>query len=167
MQGRSEGLCLYVRHSSDCKFHPSQRHRDQSRRCNCVKYIAGTAPDGTRVRQSTGTASWEKAQKVLSRRIAEHDPVNRPLFNAGLASAVPMERQTVKEAISQFLEMKRGEKCRRHDALRRPVRARVPSLVRPARHCVCRKSRAISVLSLVSLCRGVPLPLSLEAEVAS
>lgn len=111
MQGKPEGLYLYVRHSADCKFHPAQRDRDQSHRCTCVKYIAGTAPDRKRIRESTSTGSWEKANKMLARLLAEHDPTNRPLFNlvAGSNGKAVAERQTVKEAISQFLEMKRGE----------------------------------------------------------
>ena len=75
MKGKAEGLYLYVRHSTDCKYHPhSQFDRSESRRCNCVKYIAGTGADGVRIRQSAGTASWEKARKVLSRLIEKHDP---------------------------------------------------------------------------------------------
>jgi integrase/recombinase XerD len=71
----------------------------------------GPAADGTRLRESTGTASWEKARKILTRGIAEHHPVNRPLFNlvGGAAGKTEGDRQTVKEAITQFLDMKRGE----------------------------------------------------------
>jgi hypothetical protein len=61
MRGKSEGLYLWTRHSSDCKYASVSGDRDQSRRCNCIKYIGGTAPDGTRLRESTGTVSWEKA----------------------------------------------------------------------------------------------------------
>ena len=46
MKGKAEGLYLYVRHSTDCKYHPSQFDRSESRRCNCVKYIAGTGVFG-------------------------------------------------------------------------------------------------------------------------
>ncbi len=109
MQGKSEGPFLYVRHSGDCKYHPAQFDRDESRHCNCVKYVRGTAADGTRLRQSTGTASWEKARKVLVRLIAEHDPNNRPLFNLALASQQVGTRKTVEEAINDFLELKHGE----------------------------------------------------------
>jgi hypothetical protein len=55
MQGKSEGLYLYVRHSSDCKFHPSQSDRDESHRCSCVKYVGGTATDGARIQLRPAT----------------------------------------------------------------------------------------------------------------
>ena len=43
--------------------------------------------------------------------IAEHDPVNRPLFNlaASAGGRSTRQRQTMSEAISQFLDMNRGE----------------------------------------------------------
>lgn len=47
-----------------------------------MKYIAGSAPDGKRIRESTGTTSWEKARKILARKLAENEPVNKPLFGA-------------------------------------------------------------------------------------
>ena len=49
MRGKSEGLYLYTRHSRDCKYHPAQFDRNTSRRCNCVRYIGGTAADGTQL----------------------------------------------------------------------------------------------------------------------
>ncbi len=64
MRGRSEGLYLWTRHSGDCKYADIKNDPDQSRRCICVKYLAGTAPDGTNFRQTTGTTSWEKARKL-------------------------------------------------------------------------------------------------------
>lgn len=77
MRGQPEGLHLCTRHSPDCKFHArAEIDRDETRRCNCVRDIMGTAPDGTRVRESTGTTSWEKARWLLARRTTEHDPVN-------------------------------------------------------------------------------------------
>jgi site-specific recombinase XerD len=110
MRGRSEGLFLWTRHSSDCKYARINVDRDQSRRCNCMKYIAGSAPDGKRIRESTGTTSWEKARKILARKLAENDPVNKPLFGAvsGSKRKAPTTK-TIAEAIEQFLETKRGE----------------------------------------------------------
>ena len=110
MQGKSEGLYLYIRHSADCKYFPSQSDRDGSHRCNCVKYIAGTAPDGTRFRQSTGTTSWEKARKALARLIEKHDPLNRSLLatmigdDAKLAAA----QKKVKDAVADYMDSKYG-----------------------------------------------------------
>ena len=110
VQGKSEGLFLYVRHSTDCRYYPAHCDRNESRRCNCVKYIRGTAADGTRVRQSTGTASWEKARAQLARLITEHDPKNKLLVQLTTAVAgVSEKRQTLKEAITQFIDTKRGE----------------------------------------------------------
>src|SRR5690348_15177241 len=103
-RGKSEGLFLYVRHSADCKFHPAQCDRDSSRRCNCVKYIRGTAADGKRIRQSTGTASWERARKLLAKLIAEHDPSNHGLFNIALANGAVPERKSVEDAITDFID---------------------------------------------------------------
>jgi hypothetical protein len=110
MRGRSEGLFLWTRHSSDCKYARINVDRDQSRRCNCIKYIAGSAPDGKRIRESTGTTSWEKARKILARKLAENDPVNKPLFGAvsGSKRKAPTIK-TIAKAIEQFLETKRGE----------------------------------------------------------
>ena len=95
MPGKSAGFYLCVRHSADCKFRPAQHDRDQSRRCTCVKCVAGTAPDHKRIRESTGTGSWEKATEVMARLLAEHDPTNRPLFNlvAGSNGKAVLERQ--------------------------------------------------------------------------
>ena len=88
MRGRSEGLYLWTRHSDDCKYVNIAVDRDQSRRCTCMRYVAGTAADGTRFRESTGTTSWEKARKILARKLAEHDPVNKPLFGATVSEAI-------------------------------------------------------------------------------
>ncbi len=113
MRGKAEGLYLYTRHSKDCRYHTNTDvDRDQSRRCSCVKYIRGTALDGARLRQSTGTTSWEKARALLARAMAAHDPLNRPLF--GLATpvtgdATEHQHKTVAEAVEQFIDTKRGE----------------------------------------------------------
>jgi site-specific recombinase XerD len=111
-KGKAEGLFLFTRHSSDCKYAGSGWDRDQSRRCNCLRYIAGTALDGTKFRESTGTFSWEKARKILARRMEEHDPTNQPLIKAGAAKAqspAPSESKTITEAVTQFMATKRGE----------------------------------------------------------
>jgi integrase/recombinase XerD len=109
MRGRSEGLYLWTRHSDDCKYVNIAGDRDQSQRCNCMKYIAGSAPDGTRMRESTGTTSWEKARKILARKLAEHDPVNKPLFGMTVSGRATPATKTITEAVEQFLETKRGE----------------------------------------------------------
>ena len=74
-----------------------------------MKYIRGTAADGKRIRQSTGTASWERARKLLAKLIAEHDPSNHGLFNIALANGAVPERKSVEDAITDFIETKRGE----------------------------------------------------------
>ena len=110
MRGKSEGLYLWTRHSGDCKYADIAGDRDQSRRCNCVKYLAGSAPDGKTFRESTGTTSWEKARKILARKLAEHDPVNKPLFGAAVVSEQKKTAtKTIAEAVEQFLKTKRGE----------------------------------------------------------
>jgi len=109
MRGKSEGLYLWTRHSGDCKYAKIAGDRDQSRRCNCVKYLAGSAPDGTSFRESTGTTSWEKARKILARKLAEHDPVNKPLFGMTVSERTTPANKTIAEAVKQFLETKRGE----------------------------------------------------------
>jgi len=66
MRGKSEGLFISTRHSPGCKYHSKfEFDRNESRRCNCVKYPLGRAADGTRLRESTGARSWEKARNVL------------------------------------------------------------------------------------------------------
>lgn len=109
MRGRSEGLYLWTRHSDDCKYVKLAADRDQSRRWNCMKYLAGCAPDGTRFRESTGTTSWEKARKILARKLAEHDPVNKPLFGVTVSERATSSTKTITKAVEQFLETKRGE----------------------------------------------------------
>ncbi len=78
-----------------------------------MKYIAGTAPDGAKIRQSANTTSWERARKLLLRLLAQRDPTNKPLFELANANAAeqqqPPQRKTVVEAVRQFLETKRGE----------------------------------------------------------
>lgn len=72
MQGKSEGPFLYVRHSGDCKYHLAQFDRDESRRCNCVMYVARLPMARVWVSRRA-QPSWEEARKVLIRLIAEHD----------------------------------------------------------------------------------------------
>jgi hypothetical protein len=59
MSGKSQGLYVFTRHSTDCQYHSKhgETDRTENRRCNCIKYIAGTAPDGTKIRQSANTTS--------------------------------------------------------------------------------------------------------------
>jgi len=110
MRGTSEGLFLWTRHSSDCKYASILVDRNESRRCNCIKYIGGTTPNGVRLRESTCTTSWEKARKILARKIAEHDPVNKPFFGASLASEQKQSTpKTISYAVDEFLKTKRGE----------------------------------------------------------
>ncbi len=122
MKGKAEGLYLYVRHSTDCKYHPSQFDRSESRRCNCVKYIAGTGADGVRIRQSAGTASWEKARKVLSRLIEKHDPMNRSLLASmiGDDSKIDATQKTVKDAVADYMESKHGTN-RQYETIKQEV----------------------------------------------
>src|SRR5271167_1414024 len=116
MPRTSRGLYVFTRHSADCKYHSEhgETDRTENRRCNCMKYIAGTAPDGAKIRQSANTTSWERARKLLLRLLAQHDPRNKLLFELANANAAeqqqqPPQRKTVVEAVRQFLETKRGE----------------------------------------------------------
>jgi site-specific recombinase XerD len=109
MRGRSEGLYLWTRHSSDCKFKALGADRDQSRRCSCVRYIGGTAPDGKQIRQSTGTTSWEKARKILARTMAEHDPSAKSLGTSAAGDQKNPAAVSIADAIDAFIDTKRGE----------------------------------------------------------
>jgi hypothetical protein len=95
----SLGLYVWVRHNSDCPQTDIFSHR-----CRCPKQIAGVAPDGTRIRQSAATESWERAQKLCARIEAEHDPLNRKK-----PEPKPEESKTITYAVEQFLAAKRGE----------------------------------------------------------
>ena len=112
MSRRPEGLYIFTRHSTDCKYHSEhgETDRTENRRCNCMKYIAGTAPDGTRMRESTGTTSWERARKALLHRFAKHDPTNKPLFElANRAAAEELEKEkTVADAVADYMQSKYG-----------------------------------------------------------
>ncbi len=122
MRGKSEGLYLYTRHSRDCKYHPAQFDHDQSRRCNCVRYIGGTAADGILLRQSTGTSSWQQARKILSRTMEKHDPQNRSLLAALIGDDAKAEAQLKKvtDAIADYMESKHGTN-RRYETIKQEV----------------------------------------------
>ncbi len=89
MSRRSQGLYVFTRHSSDCQYFAEhgETDRTENRRCNCMKYIAGTAPDGAKIRESANTMSWERARKMQLRIFAKHDPANKPLFELANARA--------------------------------------------------------------------------------
>jgi hypothetical protein len=70
------------------------RDRVEGRRCNCVEYLGGTAPDGICFRKSTGTTSWEKARKFLARMLAEHDPLSSILLPSNQNGLVFMQYRT-------------------------------------------------------------------------
>ena len=123
MQGKSEGLFICTRHSPDCKYHSeAEFDRDETRRCNCVKYVRGTAADGARVRESTGTASWEKARKCLARLIEKHDPLNRSLLASmiGDDAKLTATQKTVKDAVADYMESKYGTN-RRYETIKQEV----------------------------------------------
>ena len=61
------------------------------------------------LRESTGTSSWEKAGKILARKLTEHDPVNKPLFDLSVSERPATETKTIAIAVEQFLKTKRGE----------------------------------------------------------
>lgn len=122
MQGKAEGLYLFVRHSSDCRYYPTQCDRNESRHCNCIKYLRGTAADGTRLRKSTGTASWQKARKYLARQIEIHDPNNRSILASiiGDDAALADQQQTVKAAVADYMQSKHGTN-RRYETIKQEV----------------------------------------------
>jgi hypothetical protein len=116
MSRSPQGLYVFTRHSADCKYHSNHGETDRTEnlRCACMKYIAGTAPDGTKILESANTTSWERARKILLRKFAEHDPTNKPLFELANARAVEQkeelpQRKTLADAIKQFIDTKSGE----------------------------------------------------------
>jgi len=116
MSRRSQGLYVFTRHSSDCQYFAEhgETDRTENRRCACMKYIAGTAPDGVKIRESANTTSWERARKMLLRIFAKHDPANKPLFELANARAAEElkdepQRKTVTDAVRQFIDTKQGE----------------------------------------------------------
>ena len=112
-------------HSDDCKYVNIAVDRDQSRRCNCMRYIAGTAADGTRFRESTGTTSWEKARKILARKLAEHDPVNKPLSGATVSERASPTTKTIADAVDQFRARRPRDAVSKPMGLKRPIWQRI------------------------------------------
>jgi hypothetical protein len=88
-----------VRHKPTCPQTDIFSHR-----CRCPKQIAGVAPDGTLIRRSAQTESWERAEKLRTRIEAEHDPLNRNKPEPKSA-----EFKTIAYAVEKFLAAKRGE----------------------------------------------------------
>jgi hypothetical protein len=89
---------IFVRHASDCP------HQDEQffRRCKCRKWIYVT---GTRQRISAKTRSWEQAERELQKvreRLKESDPQSDD-------NPVEPDPQTVREAVTSFLENKQQE----------------------------------------------------------
>src|SRR5271169_3510501 len=84
MPRTSRGLYVFTRHSADCKYQSEHGETDRTanRRCHCMKYIAGTAPDGAKIRESANTTSWERAQVVATRARAAR-PNEQSALRAG------------------------------------------------------------------------------------
>src|SRR5271167_4970600 len=95
MPRTSRGLYVFTRHSADCKYQSEHGETDRTanRRCHCMKYIAGTAPDGAKIRESAYTTSWERARKLLLRLLAQRDPTNKPLFELANAKVAEQQQQ--------------------------------------------------------------------------
>ena len=86
-------LSVYSRHYPPCT------HRDiYYRRCRCPKWLQGALPDGSNLRQSANTRSWEKAELTARTLEAAADPLN-PMVRI---------RTTIAEAIQCFREAERS-----------------------------------------------------------
>ena len=71
-------LHLYTRHLAKCA-HSGDAHW---RRCHCPKWIRGVLLNGTKIRRSTQTGSWEAAEKLARELEAEIDPEREKLKHA-------------------------------------------------------------------------------------
>jgi len=84
-------LHLYTRHLAKCA-HSGDAHW---RRCHCPKWIRGVLLNGTKIRRSTQTGSWEAAEKLARELEAEIDPEREK---------IEARREfTLREAIETFL----------------------------------------------------------------
>jgi integrase len=63
-------LHVYTRHLATCA-HSGDNHW---RRCHCPKWIRGVLLNGTKIRRSAQTASWENAEKLARKLEADVDP---------------------------------------------------------------------------------------------
>ena len=99
------GLYVWVRHSASCKLTDIF-----TRRCRCPKQIAGVAGDGARIRKAAQTGSWERAEKHRARLEAEHDPLNKPVFDAAQSAVTRQtaQKKTIADAVADYMASKQG-----------------------------------------------------------
>src|SRR5208283_2054527 len=117
MPRTSGGLYVFTRHSADCKYHSQhgEADRTENRRCNCRKYIAGTAPDGAKIRETANTTSWERAAQVAAASARAARPHEQAALRTGKgqrcrsAAATTAAAEDGGRGRAQFLETKRGE----------------------------------------------------------
>ncbi|HEX4605894.1 MAG TPA: hypothetical protein VH724_17965 [Candidatus Angelobacter sp.] len=84
-------LHLYTRHLGKCA-HSGDAHW---RRCHCPKWIRGVLLNGTKIRRSTQTGSWEAAEKLARELETEIDPEREKLE--------ARREFTLREAVETFL----------------------------------------------------------------
>jgi len=86
-------LNVYTRHTADCDHREDMRWR----RCRCPKWLRGVLPNGTVIRESAGTRSWEQAERKARKKEADADPTRED------DQATEQRRVTVKQAVEAFL----------------------------------------------------------------
>ena len=96
-------LFVYARHTSDC---PKKSDRFW-KRCRCPKWIRGVL-DGSTIRQTADTRSWEKAEDKR-RQLEEEAEQRAAAIRDGEAPSRTSEPITVKDAVKRFLASKRNE----------------------------------------------------------
>ena len=90
-------VILYKRHKADCEHQDDKTYR----RCCCSVWMEWNL-DGKQTRKSAKTESWETAQKKARKIELDHE-------NAELGRTNPGAPKTVADAITLFLDSKRGE----------------------------------------------------------
>jgi hypothetical protein len=84
-------LSVYTRH-----YPPCNRTESHFRRCRCPKWINGTLPDGSFLRESAKTRSWEAAERKARMMEAPADPMRK-------LSSEPELRVPIEQAVQEFL----------------------------------------------------------------
>ena len=96
-------LFVYTRHTSDC----SKKSDRFWKRCRCPKWIRGVL-NGSPVRQTAETRSWEKAEDA--RKLLEEEAEQQASsIRNGEAPPRASEILTVQNAVNRFLASKRNE----------------------------------------------------------
>jgi len=87
-------VTVYTRHSATCPY-LSERF---SKRCSCRKWL-DYCLDGTQIRESAKTRSWETATKLARKKERDYD-------NARLGVVVAPKAVTVSDAVAEWLKFR-------------------------------------------------------------